>query len=156
MGRAARAGAALDPRAGPAVTPVAVDDEAGFVVRAEDADELAAVADEPDDHVVLLPGFDPWVLAPISHRRRAVPADRERDVSRTAGWISPVVVADGAVVGVWEPGVDDSARAGTATVTVRPFEPPSKRVRAGAAGHAQRYGPLLGAADVRVVWADPA
>jgi Winged helix DNA-binding domain len=118
-------------------------------VRAEDADELAAVPDEPDDAVVLLPGFDPWVLAPISHRRRAVPADRERDVSRTAGWISPVVVvADGAVVGVWEHAVDGAV----ATVTVRPFGPVPKRVRAEAARHAQRYGPLLGAASVRVVW----
>jgi hypothetical protein len=137
--------------AGAAVTPVTVDGEPGFVVRTEDADELAAVPDEPDDAVVLLPGFDPWVLAPISHRRRAVPVERERDVSRTAGWISPVVVADGSVVGVWEHALADA----TGTVAVRPFGRVPQRVRAGAARHAQRYGPLLGAASVRVVW-DPA
>jgi hypothetical protein len=31
-----------------------------------------------------------------------VPAERRKAVSRTAGWISPVVVHQGRVVGVWE------------------------------------------------------
>ncbi|MGH9231072.1 MAG: winged helix DNA-binding domain-containing protein, partial [Acidimicrobiales bacterium] len=44
---------------------------------------------------------------------RIVAADRRKDVSRTAGWISPVVVHRGRVVGVWE--------LADATVNVRLF-----------------------------------
>jgi hypothetical protein len=47
-----------------ALTAVEVDGEAGFVVHAEDGDELAAAPDAPADHVVLLPGLDPRVIAP--------------------------------------------------------------------------------------------
>lgn len=102
-------------RAAP-VVPVEIEDEAGFVVRAEDAGELAAVpaaGDHPGDGPFLPPGFDPWVIAPLSHRRRAIPEGRESEVSRTAGWISPVLVVDGRVAGVW--GRTDG------TITVRAF-----------------------------------
>lgn len=95
-------------------------------VAADDADELAATptdGEHPGDGPFLLPAFDPWVIAPISHRRRAVPDGRESEVSRTAGWISPVLVVDGRVAGVWEPDGD--------TAVVRPFgRVPRKRVEA--------------------------
>ena len=55
--------------------------------------------------VALLPGFDPWVLAPISHRAHTIPDGHVDDVSRTAGWISPVLLVDGRVAGTWEPSV---------------------------------------------------
>jgi hypothetical protein len=106
-----------------ALAPVEVGGETGFVVRAEDADELAATPDggaDPADAPVLLPGFDPWVIAPLSHRRRAIPQGREPEVSRTAGWISPVLVVDGRIAGVW----DDAAG-----ITVRPFAPLPTAVR---------------------------
>ena len=125
-----------------------VDGEAGFVVRAEDADELAAVPDAPAGDVVLLPGFDPWVIAPRSHRRRAVPPERASDVSRTAGWISPVLVVDGAVAGVWEHERRDDALA----VTVRPFIPLPAPVRDAVQVQAARYAHLLGAAGTHLGW----
>ncbi|QJY49143.1 DNA glycosylase AlkZ-like family protein [Pseudonocardia broussonetiae] len=130
-----------------ALAEVAVDGEPGFLVRAGDVDELAAVPDggtDPADAPLLLPGFDPWVLAPLSHRVRAVPADRTAEVSRTAGWISPVLVVDGVVAGVWEHAV----AGGTATLTVRPFAaaPDPDALTAAAA----LYGPLLGVGVVRV------
>lgn len=106
-----------------AVSAVEIDGEAGFVVRAEDVDELAATSDggtDPADAPLLLPGFDPWVIAPLSHRRRAVPEGRESEVSRTAGWISPVLVVGGVVAGVW----DDADG-----ITVRPFAPLPAAVR---------------------------
>jgi winged helix DNA-binding protein len=131
-----------------ALTAVELDGEAGFVVRAEDADELAAAPDAPADDVVLLPGFDPWVIAPRSHRSRAVPPDRAAEVSRTAGWISPVLAVDGAVAGVWE----HEQRDGQLAITVRPFAPLPAQVRDAAQVQATRYGTLLGATDVRVGW----
>jgi Winged helix DNA-binding domain len=130
------------------LTAVEVDGEAGFVVRAEDADELAAVPDTPADHVLLLPGFDPWVIAPLSHRAWTIPPHRTAEVSRTAGWISPVLVADGAVVGVWE----HDRRDREPTITVRPFAPLPAAVRDATEAHAARYAALLGAPGVRVAW----
>jgi hypothetical protein len=135
-----------------ALTAVEVDGEAGFVVRAEDADELAATPDAPAGDVVLLPGFDPWVIAPLSHRTRAIPPEHVPAVSRTAGWISPVLVVDGAVAGVWE----HERRGAELVVTVRPFATLTDAVRTAAEAHALRYGALLDAAGVRVDWADHA
>jgi hypothetical protein len=97
-------------------------------VRAADIDELLATPDAPAGDVGLLPGFDPWVICPRTHRDRAVPAGFAAAVSRTSGWISPVLVADGAVVGTWEHAVAD----GVLTVTVAPFGPLAKDVRIGA------------------------
>ncbi|MBW0115234.1 DNA glycosylase AlkZ-like family protein [Pseudonocardia abyssalis] len=131
--------------AGDAVTAVTIEGEAGYVARTEDVDEMAAVPDggtDPADAPLLLPGFDPWVIAPLSHRSRAVPDGRVKEVSRTAGWISPVLVVDGLVAGVWE-------HSG-ATVTVRPFGPVP---RAAVEETAARYAPLLGVDAVAVAWA---
>lgn len=132
-----------------ALAPVEVDGEAGFVVRAEDADELAATPDACAGDVVLLPGFDPWVLAPLSHRTWAVPSGRASEVSRTAGWISPVLVVDGAVAGVWE----HERRAAELAITVHAFGAVSAPVRRAAEEHAQRYARLLDSGVVRVGWA---
>jgi Winged helix DNA-binding domain len=67
---------------------------------AEDVDVLART--RPSREVRLLAGFDQYVLGPGTGDVRIVAADRRKAVSRTAGWISPVVVYEGRVVGVWE------------------------------------------------------
>jgi hypothetical protein len=77
-----------------------------------------ALADHPPaEGVALLGGFDPYVLAPISHRDAIVPDGRLDQVSRTAGWISAVVLVDGMVAGTWttEAGGDETR------VVVTPF-----------------------------------
>ena len=74
---------------------------------ADDVEELAATP--PTTTVRLLPGFDQYVLGPGTADGRVVPASRRSAVSRQAGWISPVVVAGGAVRGTWELD-DDEAR----------------------------------------------
>jgi hypothetical protein len=101
----------------------------------------------PAEGVYLLPAFDPYVLAPLSHRARTIPEGRIGAVSRTAGWISPVLLVDGRVAGTWA-----SERTGaTTTVTITPFaELPARVVEAAAAHLAARYGPALGA-DARLV-----
>jgi hypothetical protein len=135
-----------------ALAAVEVDGESGFVMRAEDADELAAVPDAPPGDTVLLPGFDPWTIAPLSHRAWTIPPGRTAEVSRTAGWISPVLVVDGAVAGVWE----HVRRNGELTITVRPFTSLATAVRDAAEAHAARYAALLDAAAVRVGWQEAA
>jgi hypothetical protein len=87
---------------------------------AEDLDELAAT--DPSTAVRLLPGFDQAVLGPGTAATEVLAAEHRGEVSRAAGWISPVVLVGGRVVGVWEDGDDGD-------VDVRPFagEPtPSK------------------------------
>ena len=96
------------------------DGTAGWVTP-QGAESLAA-ADRAEG-VVLLGGFDPYVLAPISHRDILIPEGHLADVSRTAGWISAVVLADGCVVGTW---TTDGA-----SVDVAPFASLTGEVRAG-------------------------
>jgi hypothetical protein len=67
---------------------------------AADVDELAST--KPTRAIRLLPGFDQYVLGPGTKDGRVTPAARRTDVSRTAGWISPVVIAGGVVHGTWE------------------------------------------------------
>jgi hypothetical protein len=67
---------------------------------AEHVDEL--VATEPTEVVRLLGGFDQYVLGAGTDATYLIPAEHRAKVSRTAGWISPVVVSGGRVVGVWD------------------------------------------------------
>jgi len=78
---------------------VDVDGERAHVL-AEDLDELASA--RPTSAVRLLPGFDQYVLGPGTADGHVVPAARRGTVSKQSGWISPVVVAGGAVCGTWE------------------------------------------------------
>ncbi|MEU6079985.1 winged helix DNA-binding domain-containing protein [Streptomyces sp. NPDC047108] len=90
---------------GDALTEVDVEGERAYVL-AEDADALART--KPSKEVRLLAGFDQYVLGPGTADTRVLAADRRKAVSRTAGWISPVVVHGGRVAGVWEV-TDDGA-----------------------------------------------
>jgi hypothetical protein len=49
----------------------------------------------------LLGGFDQYVLGPGTNDEALLPKEHRAAVSRTSGWISPIVVVDGRVVGVW-------------------------------------------------------
>jgi hypothetical protein len=70
------------------------------LVRREDLAALAAT--EPGEHVVLLPGFDPFTNE-LPRHVDAVLDDRLHDrVHRTAGWVTPIVVVDGRVGGTWQ------------------------------------------------------
>ncbi|MGK5683673.1 winged helix DNA-binding domain-containing protein [Actinoplanes sp. URMC 104] len=86
------------------LTEVSVDGVAAYA-RTEDVDDLAAA--EPVPGVRLLPAFDQFVLGPGTRDEHVVPPQRRALVSKAAGWISPVVVAGGRVVGVWEQDDDD-------------------------------------------------
>lgn len=98
--------------------------------------------------VHLLPGFDPYVIAPIGHRAHTVPDGFIDRVSRAAGWISPILLVDGIVRGVWS----HELKNGTLTVTVEPFAKVTAATKKAAATAAGRYGELFDA-DVRLTWA---
>ena len=64
----------------------------------------------------LLAGFDPYVVG-FFPREGLVEPELLPRVSRTAGWISPVVVVGGEIVGVWK----HTLRKGAMEITVEPF-----------------------------------
>ncbi len=78
---------------------VDVDGASAFLL-AEDVAGLAATS--PTTAVRLLPGFDQYVLGPGTAATEIISPERRAEVSRTAGWISPVLVVGGRVAGVWE------------------------------------------------------
>jgi hypothetical protein len=122
------------------LTAVDVDGTKGWMTP---AGARAAARVRPTPSVYLLPGFDPYVLAPISHRRHTIPAGRVDQVSRSAGWISAVLLVDGRMAGTWTAEPDDDG--GAATVTIQGFDRLRPGVVAAAERHLRlRYGGLLG------------
>ena len=79
------------------LVPVAVEGERMDLL-AEDLDQLVDADDGRS--VVLLPGFDPYLMGHAS-RGHMVDAAQLSKVSRTAGWISPVVLVAGRVAATW-------------------------------------------------------
>jgi hypothetical protein len=75
---------------------VEVDGVPGSFLTAEHVDELRET--RPATGVRLLGGFDQYVIA-VS--RSIIPAAHLARVSRTAGWISPVLLHEGRIAGVW-------------------------------------------------------
>ncbi len=63
-------------------------------------DALAAA--KPTRTVRLVGGFDQWVLGPGTDDERVIPRARRPEVSKTAGWIAPVVLFGGVVSGTWQ------------------------------------------------------
>ncbi|WP_246122070.1 winged helix DNA-binding domain-containing protein [Actinoallomurus bryophytorum] len=69
------------------------------VMLAAHLDELLATG--PSTAVRLLGPFDAYVLGGGTTAAEIVPPERRKEVSRAGGWISPVVLRGGRVVGVW-------------------------------------------------------
>ncbi|WP_410873226.1 winged helix DNA-binding domain-containing protein [Nocardia sp. A7] len=88
---------------GAALTEVDVEGRTGWIP-SEFADDLAAA--RLDGRVHLLGPFDQYVLGPGTGDTALLPAEHRSKVSRTAGWISPLVLLDGRIAGTWEQ-VDD-------------------------------------------------
>jgi hypothetical protein len=85
--------------AGDLLAPVDIEGVQALA-RIEDVDEMART--RPSDTVRLLPAFDQYVLGPGTGDSHVIAPARRAKVSRAAGWIAPVVVAGGRVVGTWE------------------------------------------------------
>ncbi len=105
------------------LVPIVVDGEERFATAAIVAD---LAADRPRGRVRLLPAFDPYIVGVLEHLERLLPDPKLRaKVSRAAGWISPTVVVDGRITGVWR-----YERTGRGIeITVEHFSRPSKSAR---------------------------
>jgi len=120
------------------LTEVEVDGERGLL-RAGDLAEIEAVKPLRNGGVRLLGPFDPLIVG-AGLRGQLIPAAHLSRVSRTAGWISPVVLIDGQVAGVWT-----SARDGKRLrITIDPFGAPGARLRSAIAAAAGQVAKVQG------------
>jgi winged helix DNA-binding protein len=127
------------------LVPVAVEGERADLLVA-DLERMAAA--DGGRSVALLPGFDPYLMGHAS-RIHMVDATQLSKVSRTAGWISPVVLAGGRVVATWS----HTAVRRSLHVTVEPFDRLPTWTISGVRARAESIANTLGldAAEVKVV-----
>lgn len=116
---------------------VSVDGAHGWIRRA-DGDRLASSALDASA-VRLLGAFDPFLLAHATKEHLVAPKFYKR-VYRPQGWISPVVLQGGAIVGVWFP----SSERTNPALDVQLFSRATPALREGLAREAEAMGRFLG------------
>jgi Winged helix DNA-binding domain len=116
------------------LVPVDIEGYQGLLTK---AGAKAAAKAKPSESAHLLPGFDPYTLAPLSHREHIIPKGKVDQVSKAAGWIAPVILDKGRIVGTWE--TDDGS------IALQPFGKLPKKTISALQDHVeQRYHGLLG------------
>lgn len=100
---------------------VCVEDRKGWILR-EDYQKLAK-SRLSDQILRLLPSFDPYMLGHVD-KNHLVDSPHYKRVYRNAGWISPVVLLNGRVIGIWS----NSRRGNRLSLEIQPFENFSKGV----------------------------
>ena len=122
---------------GDRIVEIEVDGDSGFVLR-EDVEAIKATRPRRST-VRLLGGFDSFTVG-AGLRRQLIPDAHLARVSRTSGWISPVVLVDGRGAAVW----DSRGAGGRLRVTIDPFEPFEPALRTAVAEAAEAIGDAQG------------
>jgi Winged helix DNA-binding domain len=122
---------------GDEIVAVEVGGTAGWMLR-EHAEE--AVAEKPAARVVrLLPGFDMWAIGAARDATALLdPAEKKR-VYRNQGWISPVLLVNGRMEGVWK----HERKGARLIVAVEPFGKLPKWARTEVQAEAERLAEFL-------------
>ncbi|MEH0972041.1 winged helix DNA-binding domain-containing protein [Micromonospora sp. CPCC 205546] len=128
--------------AGDALTTVRVDGQEALVDVA-----LLDASRAPVDDLLVLPGFDEYLLGFKDRSLMLDPAHADAIVPGRNGVFQATVVRDGRVVGTWKRAVGRSR----VTVTVSPLVPLDERCRARVQGALSRYADFLGL-PLRVDW----
>ncbi|MFD1150940.1 winged helix DNA-binding domain-containing protein [Saccharothrix hoggarensis] len=126
---------------GDRVEPVDVEGESCWA-RAQDVAGLREA--EPVRTVRLLPAFDQYVVAATRHAHHFLDGGTPDRVYRPQGWLSPVVMVDGMMAGVWS----RERKGAKVCVTVEPFRSLSAGARKAVLDEVRR---VAGAAEVH--WA---
>jgi len=137
MSSAAPAGRAIK-GLGDEVAAVSVEGQHGWMLA---ADVDAAARSEPSGSVSLLPAFDQYVVAAPRDASAVLAADRRERVYRAQGWLSPVLLVDGRIEGVWR----HELKRGDLTVRIEPFGDLGRAAHERAASEAQRLAQFFGA-----------
>jgi hypothetical protein len=130
----------------PDLTEVETGDERGLILTADVPAIEAAELPRGDDGIRLLGPFDPFTVG-AGLRGHLVPAKHLQRVSRTAGWISPIVLVDGRAAAVW---TSEQKRSELA-ITIDLFERTAAATKRAIGAAAQRVAALSGA-RLRVAW----
>ena len=130
---------------------VDLEGEKAYVL-AEDLEALRRTPAEPPSTIRLLGGFDPYTLSLQKEAEPLLPIARRPLVSRTAGWISAVVLSGGAVAGTWT----HELRPKATTIVVSPWRRLTKTERATVRAEAEAIGAFLApGVEVRLVVGEP-
>lgn len=123
---------------GEEVTPVDLEGTQAWMLTAQ----VRELRDLPPVRVVrLLPGFDQYVIGASHHAERLLPAGLKRSsVYRPQGWISPVLLVNGRMQGVWRHEIKGSR----VEVAIEPFGKLPAWVRRAAGQEAERLAKFLG------------
>ena len=122
---------------GDEVAPVTIEGAPMWLLREHLAEAAAA---ERLRSVRLLPGFDQYVIAATRHAEALMPGAFKARVHRPQGWISPVLLVEGRMAGVWR----HERKGKRLLVGVEPFAPVPKWARAAAEAEAERLADFLG------------
>jgi uncharacterized protein YcaQ len=119
----------------------------------EQAWMLAVDAQEARDlppirSVRLIPAFDQYVIGASRHAEHLLPGDLRSRVYRQQGWISPVLLVNGFIHGVWH---QEKIKGSRVDVVIEPFLKVPAWTRSGAEEEAERLAAFLGG-TLRVVW----
>jgi hypothetical protein len=119
----------------------------------EQAWMLAVDAQEARDlppirSVRLIPAFDQYVIGASRHAEHLLPGDLRSRVYRQQGWISPVLLVNGFIHGVWH---QEKIKGSRGDVVIEPFLKVPAWTRSGAEEEAERLAAFLGG-TLRVVW----
>jgi hypothetical protein len=132
---------------GDELVPVEVGGARAFALAA-DADEIAGSA--PVGTVRLLPAFDQYVVTATRHAETLMPGPFKERVYRSQGWLSPVLLAGGHMLGTWR----QEARGKRLGVTIEPFTKLPAAVRRQAAAEAERLAAWTGT-TLDLTWSEP-
>ncbi len=122
---------------GDEVSAVEIDGTKAYILA---KDERALARCEPCRTVRLLPAFDQYVIVASYHAGRLLPGDLRGRVYRPQGWVSPVLMIDGRMEGVWR----HETKGSRVEVTIEPFRGVPAWARKGAREEAERLAAYLG------------
>lgn len=115
---------------------VSIEDKKGWILR-EDYKKLTD-SHLGDQILRLLPSFDPYMLGHVD-KNHLVDSAYYKRVYRNAGWISPVVLLNGRVIGAWS----NKRRGNQSSLEIHPFENFSKSLHRKIEGEATSLGDFL-------------
>jgi hypothetical protein len=132
---------------GEEVAPVEVEGVAAWML-AEHVQEAEEA--EPAGVVRLLPAFDQYVVAAPRDREAVLPEALKGRVYRQQGWLSPVLLVDGRMEGVWQ----HELKGDRLVVGIEPFADQPGWVRRAAEEEGEQLARFVGG-ELELDWSDP-
>jgi hypothetical protein len=122
---------------GEEIAPVEIEGSRAWML-AEHVPEIEVA--EPTGVVRLLPAFDQCVVAAPRDREAALPEALKNRVYRPQGWLSPVLLVDGRMEGLWR----HERKGGRLIVEIKPFAEQPEWVRRATEEEAERLASFFG------------